>query len=64
MNSGAALTALSLMAAWYHAKMTGNRAALRPRPEQALMVLALVLAFAGFSHPGVAGFILPETHDE
>jgi peroxiredoxin len=64
MNSGMILAALSLATAagnlaTYYPKMTSNRATLRPRREQALMALALLLALAAFFlHPGVAGYVL------
>jgi len=64
MNSGTILTALSLVTtagnlATYYPKMTRNRAALRPRREQALMILALALAVAGFVvGPGIPGYVI------
>jgi peroxiredoxin len=64
MNAGIIVAALSFVTtfgtvALYYPKMKNNRAALRPRFEQTLMGLALVLAFAGFLlHPGIAGYIL------
>ena len=43
----------------YYPKMTSNRATLRPRREQALMALVLLLAVgAFFLHPGIIGYIL------
>jgi peroxiredoxin len=64
MNAGIGLTILALVTtagnlATYHPKMTSNRATLKPRREQALMALALVLTVAGFAlHPGIAGYVL------
>ncbi len=61
MNFGLALALLSLAAAAgnlaaYYPKMTGNRAALRPRLEQVVMTLALILAIAALTmRPGVLG---------
>jgi peroxiredoxin len=63
MSFGTALTLLSLATAvvciaMYHPKMKSNRATLRPRFEQSLMVLALALAFGGFLlNPGIVGYI-------
>lgn len=64
MTPGLTLAALSLATAAgnlasYTPKMWGNRAALRPRREQALMALALLLALgAFFLHPGIIGSVL------
>src|SRR5262249_12783617 len=64
MTTGTILTALAFVTAAanlaaYHPKMTGNQATLRPRREQALMVLALALAGAGFLlGPGVVGYVI------
>jgi peroxiredoxin len=64
MNSGTILSALAFVTvaanlATHYPKITGNRAALRPRREQLLMVLAVVLAGAGFLlQPGIAGYAL------
>ncbi len=64
MNSGTILAVLSLATAVgnlasYYPKMTSNRATLRPRREQALMALVLLLAVgAFFLHPGIIGYIL------
>jgi peroxiredoxin len=64
MNSGTILTALAFVTvagnlAAQYPKITGNRAALRPRREQLVMIAALVLAVAGFVlRPGVAGYVL------
>jgi peroxiredoxin len=61
---GTILTALSLVTAagnlaTYHPKMTANHATLRPRREQALMILALALAVAGFVlGPGIPGYVV------
>lgn len=63
MIAGLTLTSLSLAAAagniaTYYPKMMSNHATLRPRREQAFMVLALALAVAGFlMHPGLVGYI-------
>ena len=64
MNAGLVLTALSAFTtignlASHYPKITGNRAGLRPRREQALMLLAMLLAGAGFFlNPGIAGYVL------
>lgn len=64
LNSGLVLTALSFVAAWgniamHFPKIKANRARLRPRREQAIMIAALLLAGAGFFlQPGIVGFIL------
>jgi peroxiredoxin len=64
MNTGIAVAALSLTTALgtialYYPKVKSNRATLRPRREQILMALALVLAVGGFVlHPGPVGYIL------
>jgi peroxiredoxin len=64
MNSGTILSALAFVTvaanlATHYPKITGNRAALRPRREQLLMLLAVVLAGAGFLlQPGIAGYAL------
>ena len=64
MNPGLALTSLSIVAAFgniafYYPKMMGNRVALRPRLEQSVMILALLLAGAGFFlQPGLLGYVL------
>jgi peroxiredoxin len=64
MNSGTILTALAFVTvaanlATHYPKITGNRAALRPRREQLVMVLAVGLAGAGFLlQPGIAGYAL------
>jgi len=64
MNPGLALTSLSIVAAFgniafYYPKMMGNRVALRPRLEQSVMMLALLLAGAGFFlQPGLLGYVL------
>ena len=64
MNPGLALTSLSIVAAFgniafYYPKMMGNRVALRPRLEQSVMILALLLAGAGFFlQPGILGYVL------
>ena len=63
MIAGTLLAALSLATAagniaWYRPKMTSNHATLRPRREQAAMVLALLLAAAAFAlQPGVIGYV-------
>jgi peroxiredoxin len=45
--------------ALHYPKITGNRASLRPRAEQAVMMVALVLAGAGFFlQPGIVGATL------
>lgn len=64
MNTGFALAALSTATAFgtiasYSPKMWANRATLRPRGEQALMLLALLFAIAGFFlQPGPVGYLL------
>ena len=64
MNTGTILAVLSLATAAgniaaYYPKMMSNRATLRPRREQALMALALLMALAAFLlSPGVAGYVL------
>jgi peroxiredoxin len=64
MNAGLVLTALSATTAIgnlasYYPKMMSNRASLRPRREQLLMILSLLLAGAGFFlHPGILGYSL------
>jgi len=64
MNAGLVLTALATATAigtlaWYYPKMMGNRAPLRPRPEQSLMALALGLAAVGLLlDPDVVGYML------
>jgi peroxiredoxin len=64
LNTGLMLTAASFAAVIgnlvvYHPKMMSNRATLRPRLEQAVMLLALVLAAAGFFlSPGIVGYTL------
>ena len=64
MTEGLVLTAASLVAtagnlAVHYPKITGNRASLRPRREQAVMILAVLLAAAGFSlGPGIIGYLL------
>jgi peroxiredoxin len=64
MTEGLILTAASLVAAAgnlavYHPKMMSNRATLRPRLEQSVMALAVVLAVGGFVlGPGIVGYLL------
>lgn len=64
MNPGTILAALALATAggtlaFYYPQMAGNHATLRPRREQALMALALVLGGTAFSvHPGLIGYVL------
>jgi peroxiredoxin len=64
MNEGLALTAASLLAtlgnlATHYPKIKSNHAPLRPRREQALMVVALLLAGSGFFlQPGIVGYML------
>ena len=53
MNEGLAITAVSLLLAFgnlatHYPKIKSNHAPLRPRREQAIMVLALLLAGVGF----------------
>jgi len=64
MTPGLILNALAFAAAGgnialHYPKIAGNRASLKPRREQAVMVLALLLAVAGFFlHPGIVGITL------
>ena len=64
MHEGLALTAASLLAvvgnlATHYPKIKSNRAPLRPRREQALMLVALLLAGSGFVlQPGIVGYLL------
>src|SRR5215469_6337715 len=64
MTPGLILNALAFATAGgnialHYPKITGNHASLRPRPEQAVMVVALLLAGAGFFlHPGIVGTAL------
>jgi peroxiredoxin len=64
MNEGLALAAASLLAvignlATHYPKIKNNHAPLRPRREQAVMALALLLAICGFLlQPGIAGYLL------
>lgn len=64
MNPGLILAGLSAATAIgnlasYYPKMMSNRATLRPRREQSLMILALLLAGGGFFlHPGIIGYLL------
>jgi peroxiredoxin len=64
MTVGTILGALSFVTAasniaFYYPKIKGNRASLRPRREQALMVLALLFAVGSFfMHPGIVGYVL------
>lgn len=64
MTTGLILAGLSLATsagtiASYYPKIQANRATLRPRPQQAMMVLTLLLALSAFFlQPGVVGFIL------
>src|SRR5215470_12848998 len=64
MNTGTILAVLSLATAagniaTYYPKMKSNQATLRPRREQTLMALALLLALAAFFlQPGVAGCLV------
>lgn len=64
MNEGLALTAASVLAvvgnlATHYPKIKSNRAPLRPRREQAMMLLALSLAASGFFlQPGIVGYLL------
>ncbi|MBV9341232.1 MAG: redoxin domain-containing protein [Acidobacteria bacterium] len=54
-----AFAAASGNVALHYPKITQNRASLRPRREQAIMVLALLLVGAGFFfHPGIVGSAL------
>jgi peroxiredoxin len=64
MTPGLILNALAVAVAGgnialHYPKITGNRASLKPRREQAVMLLALLLAAAGFFlHPGIIGAML------
>jgi peroxiredoxin len=64
LNTGLLLTSASLAATIgnlvvYHPKMMSNHATLRPRLEQAVMILAVLLAVAGFFlQPGIVGYVL------
>jgi len=64
MNTGTILAALSFVTvagnlATHYPKITSNRASLRPRREQLVMVAALALAVAGFVlQPGPVGYVL------
>src|SRR5262249_13162890 len=64
MNTSLILTATAAVLvianlATHYPKITGNRASLRPRREQALMLVALVLAAMGLSlGPGILGYVL------
>lgn len=64
MNTGTILAVLSLATAagnvaTYYPKMKSNQATLRPKREQALMALALLLALAAFFlQPGIAGYLV------
>jgi peroxiredoxin len=64
MNEGLAITAVSLFVAvgnlaTHYPKIKNNHAPLRPRREQAVMVLTLLLASAGFLlQPGIVGYLL------
>jgi peroxiredoxin len=64
MNEGLALTAASALAvvgnlATHYPKIKNNHAPLRPRREQAVMLLALSLAGMGFFlQPGIVGYLL------
>lgn len=64
MNEGLALAAASVLAvvgnlATHYPKIKSNRAPLRPRREQAVMLLALSLAGSGFFlQPGIVGYVL------
>lgn len=64
MTPGLPLAGLALLTsvgtvATYYPKMQKNHAALRPRREQSLMLLAILLAVAGFlSQPGILGAVL------
>jgi peroxiredoxin len=64
MNEGLAITAVSVLVAignlaTHYPKIKSNHAPLRPRREQAVMVLALLLAGAGLlSQPGIVGYLL------
>ena len=61
MNTGIILSGLSFVTvagnlATHYPQITSNRAALRPRREQLVMILALALAVAGFVlQPGIIG---------
>src|SRR5262249_54643320 len=63
MYEGLALTAASLLTAagnlaTHYPRIKSNHAPLRPRREQAVMVLTLLLAGGGFLQPGIAGYLL------
>lgn len=64
MTPGLILAGLSLVTgagtiATYSPKMRRNQATLRPRREQVLMVLTLLLAISGFfQHPGIVGYVI------
>src|SRR5260370_34655226 len=64
MNSGTILAVLSLATAAgnlasHYPKIKANQAILRPRREQAVMVLAVLLAVAGLVlHPGIVGYVI------
>jgi peroxiredoxin len=64
MTTGLILACLSLATAagtiaTYAPKMRRNQATLRPRREQALMVLTLLLAIGSFfQHPGIVGYVI------
>jgi peroxiredoxin len=64
MNEGLVLTAASALAvvgnlATHYPKIKNNHAPLRPRREQAVMLLALSLAGGGFFlQPGIIGYLL------
>jgi peroxiredoxin len=64
MYEGLALTAASVLAvignlATHYAKIKSNRAPLRPRREQGVMLVALLLAGGGFAlQPGIVGYLL------
>src|SRR5882724_10330616 len=64
MTTGLILAGLSLVTgvgtiASYYPKMQGNQATLRPRRQQALMVLTLLLAISAFFlQPGIVGYVL------
>ena len=64
MTTGLILAGLSLVTgagtiATYSPKMRRNQATLRPRREQVLMVLTLLLAISAFfQHPGIVGYVI------
>ena len=64
MSLGLVLAVLSFLAtvanlAFHYPKIKANRASLRPRREQAVMAVALLLAAVGFFFdPGVVGYVL------